>query len=328
LTCTRLDCSAPLTPVDGPVSVVAADDELPGAADAGPASESLPQTLPLSLSGTLRIADGFELDGRVLRMALVWYPAYLDGPIEPFTPSAMCANPEGLDLSYRGLVAQELPLAQELQDELLLAPQFPLPFSVQITELPPAEALRPLPDGQPGSWSTGKLIVYEDCDENGRLDSSSLAETAQDTVLGTSSDWFASVGQFEDVSAWYDIYYAEARISSPRVEAGFSIQRILNDPMAGYPSAMLPIETEVEIALSASARIATLNCEELCHVGDEAFECPTDVASLPTGGVFQCYGRGDLLWSRENCDGCTCTSVSCAMASPSAGPLPSDWPCD
>jgi hypothetical protein len=336
--CTRADCGDAMTGpglepldasvADGSTGVQPKDATDTDSDDTG-GEAGAPSPALVTLRGAIRVRDTYVFDGATLRIALVWYPAGLEDGETQAPPSAPCADPQGLALNYRGLIAQELQFEPFPTRAFALDPEASLPFTAQITELPPAEALRPVPEPAGGKWTAGRLILYQDANDNGRLDTATLAAASPDTVIGTSSDWHALVGSFEDVPAWYDIYYSDRSIPTvgPPVEAGFNLRQIVNDPEAGYPASMIAIDSAIDIHVRDSPRISTLLCEELCMLGDDTFICPAELADLPAGGAVECQGGSDLLWSRSTCNSCTCTNLACSLARPASGPGVDAWPC-
>ncbi len=221
--------------------------------------------------------------------------------------------------------------------ELAVASQFPVRFRLEITSLPPLEALnqRDLGGGQlDPNWryATGTLVVYEDVDGNGVLDLVRTdAETTADRILGAP----------EHLSVFYT-EGSNVRAGGPGSQPGFNLRREppLIDPAPGDAKCTaraqgaqeyLPLSTEIPVALTAAPELS----REMCAVMDPSPPgcSPPSCQPLPVpaGAQVTCSADGTAFVYKICPAGpglCTSTACryGCATRRP-GDPIPPDWPC-
>jgi hypothetical protein len=221
--------------------------------------------------------------------------------------------------------------------ELAVAAQFPVRFRLDITSLPPADALnqRKISDGQyDPNWryATGTLVVYEDVDGNGVLDLVSTdAVTTIDRILGAP----------EHLSVFYT-EGSNVRRGGSGPQPGFNLRREppLVDPQPGDPQCSarqlggqeyLPLSMEIPVALTAAPELS----REMCAVMEPSpggCSPPTcQPLPVPSGAQLTCSADGTAFvykvcpTPRGLCGSSSC-SYGCATRAPS-DPIPPDWPC-
>jgi hypothetical protein len=244
-----------------------------------------------------------------------------------------------------GAGAPTLRAAQELG----VRTDFPVKFTLDVNALPPAEALSTIDSAKAAAAGVdpnlrigkGTLLVYEDTNGNGRLDLLPVdAQTTVDRVLGV-PDSLAVV-------------YVEGTPPPPLTDgplAGFTLASGFNllreptytDPQPGcgaqcFPQAtgswaLLPLDTEITIALTADPALSRYLCQQgqgtmgaggsVCnHPG-----CPIDVP--PAGAQLTC-SADRLSYVYKVCNSSLCGPSWCFYGSGtrSAGaPIPTGWPC-
>jgi hypothetical protein len=221
--------------------------------------------------------------------------------------------------------------------ELAVASQFPVRFRLDITSLPPLDALnqRKLADGQyDPNWryATGTLVIYEDADGNGVLDLLSTdAATTADRVLGAP----------EHLSVFYT-EGSNVHAGGPGSQPGFNLRREppLADPQPGDPlcsasplgaQEYLPLSTEIPVALTAAPELSREMCAvmESSPVGCSPPSCQP--LPVPSGAQlnFSADGRSFVYKICPTPRG-LCGSSSCSYGCATRGasdPIPPDWPC-
>jgi len=221
--------------------------------------------------------------------------------------------------------------------ELPVASQFPVRFRLDITSLPPLEALnqRDLGGGQFNpNWryATGTLVVYEDLDGNGVLDLVRTdAETTVDRILGAP----------EHLSVFYT-EGSNVRAGGSGAQPGFNLRREppLVDPAPGDAlcsahqqgtQQYLPLSTDIPVALTAAPELS----REMCAVMDPSpagCSPPTcQPLPVPAGAQLTCSVDGTaFVYKVCPAGGGLCTSTACrygcATRAPS-DPIPTGWPC-
>ncbi len=218
--------------------------------------------------------------------------------------------------------------------ELAVSAQFPIQFRLDITALPPAEALNQrFSNGQyDPNWryATGTLLVYEDVDGNGVLDLVSTdAETTVDRVLGAPDH--------------LSIFYVEGsavRRGGSGAQPGFNLRRELPvvDPPPGDSTCLpvatqqyLPLSTEIPVSLTAATELS----REMCAVtgpGSSGGGCTgPNCTSAPQGAQVTCNADRTAFVSKlcqapRGLCGSTSCEYGCGRRSPS-DPVPPQWPC-
>jgi hypothetical protein len=176
--------------------------------------------------------------------------------------------------------------------ELGLHAQFPASFQMDVTQLPPTEALSqidPAVATQTGldpklRIGAGTLVVYEDTNGNGKLDLVSLTSTSTiDRVLG--------------VPQGLTVVYVEGTPPPPASKGFFlnvTLQRgfnLLQEPnwktAGGAPSlsgdawTVLPLSTEIPIALTAAPQLSHYVCQQDPGLIDKCGSTPPSTPGAP-----------------------------------------------
>ena len=256
----------------------------------------------VSLSGTIS-SSGIATPSQV-RVALVWKHR----------------DPEGNLLR----VAQELAVSA----------QFPVRFRLDITALPPVEALnqRHLSDGTydpDWRYATGTLLVYDDVDGNGVLDLLSIdAETTVDRVLGAP----------EHLSVFY-VEGTSVRRGGSGPQPGFNLRRepLLADPPPGDSTCVpvgsqeyLPLSTEIPVSLTAAPELSREMCAVMPPFTGGGCTGPR-CTSAPVGAQVTCNADRTAFVSKlcqapRGLCGSTSCEYGCGRLAP-GDPVPPEWPC-
>jgi len=226
-----------------------------------------------------------------------------------------------------------------VSQDFAVAGSFPAQFTLPLTELPPNEAMRdaPIPNGPSVRIANGTLIVYEDLNENGKLDLVSLQQPAVDRILGTLTNT--------------ELVYAEGQLvqscASPSsdcfsAQKGFSLISVVdaapNPDRACEPScpwkegavSQLPLETLLSITLTGSPELAPYMCQSggENRGGASAGSPP----SLPPAGAEVFCSADGTAYDYQSCDVPTtpCGPKTCVSGWGTRDPssaVPAGWPC-
>jgi hypothetical protein len=211
--------------------------------------------------------------------------------------------------------------------ELSVHAQFPIQFRLDVTDLPPKEALRPIYASLPGppipnvSAAEGTLVVYEDLNGNGVLDliPPNSSTPSPDRVLG--------------IPAGMDIEYIEGTIppanGSDPVPSGFDILQYYAGPNNIEYFKRLPISTEIDIDLTADPRLTRAICD--WQNPDACLPPGTPGAPdlcIPPGAKITCMADGSFTYEICSPLGSLCDQpCSHAGYGPPPSPRPANWPC-
>jgi hypothetical protein len=221
--------------------------------------------------------------------------------------------------------------------ELAVTSQFPVRFRLDITSLPPLEALnqRDLGGGQfDPNWryATGTLVVYDDMDGNGILDLVRTdAETTADRILGAP----------EHLSVFYT-EGSNVHAGGPGAQPGFNLRRepLLVDPAPGDPQCSarpqgaqqyLPLSTEIPVALTAAPELSREMCAVMDPTPPGCSPPSCQPLPVPAGAELTCSADGTAFVykicpaPRGLCGSIAC-HYGCETRAPS-DPIPAGWPC-
>jgi hypothetical protein len=233
--------------------------------------------------------------------------------------------------------------------ELAVQAAFPVSFRLDITTLPPDEAMniRTTANGTPDRstrYATGTVVVYDDTDGNGRLDLAPLdAPATGDRVLGTPGG--------------LSIFYLEAaEATHSGAHPGFNLRRdaVLADPVPGAnpcqplvvtTQAFVPLITQLDISLTGAPELSREVCQFTpaspaadagCGVDGSAGaqiddDCGAPSGLVPQGALVTC-SSDDRAYVYKSCfvPSSVCGSSSCLYGCAqldAGGSIPIDWPC-
>jgi hypothetical protein len=291
-----------------------------------------PSTLA-TIVGEIRNPDNVPLDSSAFRVAIIWLrpPAASDG----------------------GQLV-------EVAEDIAVTPVFPAQFHIDLTQLPPREAMF----GAGGA--IGGIVAYEDLNNNGKLDLvDPNAPQAIDRVVGVQVPYhYADLG-LPPIYGGTNVLYVEDSTAfaafaglvddnGARLSLGFQFledealgpwacsggPRIYDEkaPDPSCPGLLIkPINTPVTLALSNDPELSSLICRTRGgqYTFDSATHPPgTYPSPMPqkSDGALLCSPDGQRLLY------ITCTAVAskslcdvderCRRDDYSLGtPAPSDWPC-
>jgi hypothetical protein len=223
--------------------------------------------------------------------------------------------------------------ALKVAQELGVRTEFPVTFELDVTTLPPEEAM--VTDDELGAarFAVGTILVYADGNGNGAADLLPLdAVTSIDTVLGVPERIF--------------ILYIEGELPAEvleqiPVEPGFNLLREpIYEPSPGCTeecpppppvAEVLPLDTEIEIALTADPELARFLCAATGSSGGGGPVGCSDTTCIPEGAEVTCSDDGTWL-AYQLCETPTlCSGTFCASGTVElvpGMPVPADWPCE
>jgi hypothetical protein len=285
----------------------------------------------ITISGLIEVPKGVDPPNGDLKVALVWYPDSVDllkvDPTIKFP--TILNNIEGWHKDYVGIVSQQVDVK----------PKFPARFQLEVIEPPPKEALRPRPDGLPGGWNAAILVLYRDGNHNGKLDMRTGDLATDDEVLGVSDNGTQSIFPDPSFSVTYTIYYSDAPLDKLELDAGFTLVRFEHtSDGCGGTIQNVDLDTEIPIPISNEPKVRTLNCKELRVLRNDSFVCPDSFSELPESEDPITFKPNEsnglngnhivtLVWNRNTCDGCTCTTDECEFTMERGQTPPVLWPC-
>jgi hypothetical protein len=197
-----------------------------------------------------------------VHLAIAWYP-YFSSLIPGGPPSIVTQ-----DVSYQGT--------------------FPIQYTFNLYEPPPASAVGTLPQAGPGfQLAIGVILAYLDNNQNGTLDPIGTNGSVVDTILGSS---------VPDVTNWYGggaylIVWASGPIpsqwvSGPLATASGLVEgyQILNN---GSP---VPLSTDIPIAATQAADLNLFVCSQLFVSPQVLAAAGTPCAVPPSNAALQVQG--------------------------------------
>jgi hypothetical protein len=293
------------------------------------------------IAGTLTLADGVEVPDEQLRVTLLWETEESANISDQLSQPTEC-------FATRKLLELE-PQVVELDGT------FPNAFTLDIAEPPPPEAMLTADgEGSPRIAAQATLVVYADGDGDGMLDSRSAGAPSPDRVLATTDPerWRSYIGNEpiqHEVMYYTEPYSFESGPFNLDFPAGFSIMRY---SLVQGESAVVPIDTPIDLRITGAPYLQDLLCESLCGEYEEV-ECPANPNDLPQppSGAVEFFGgntgqpgfgwseEGDgrhvtlqkicdasgFSWNRVTCEGCTCWNAGCFYAR--ADVAQEHWPC-
>lgn len=215
--------------------------------------------------------------------------------------------------------------------ELTVRAEFPAQFHLDLQDVPPLEAMRPLilfslstfTPVAGVTFADGILVVYEDTNGNGRLDviplNDPLAQPA-DRVLGVSENVIVD--------------YLEGTPTVPLPPGksvgppGFGLSRFSVLENLGVWVTKLPISTEIEIDLTADPRLNRYVCQQGLPDGSI---CLSANCYPPPGAEVTCSADGlQYQWTLCSQPPPFCGNYPVCNSGGGSrpdGPAPSGWPC-
>jgi hypothetical protein len=290
--------------------------------------------------GTLKgeISALAPMSGKNVQVALAWYRR-VGGSPEPHHPGA-----------HAVMETQSVGVSSN----------FPVSFQLDITELPPANAVEKFPAEEIARWglspdnayAMGVLLVYDDRNNNGKLDfTPATAPDLIDAILGHPGD---KKGQ---KTSTYNIMYWEGPAPTPQtwdgdlvgVQPGFNLRYFEIGEGPGIPDTqVVPLDTLLRVQLRGDPKLSCYLVEPMpaeppgeklnVPFNLQVFDC---VDNLPyPGGTVECMGPFGMYLSRRNVTSspaieklCGVSTETCAVLAVAGGdpaaPFepPADWPC-
>jgi hypothetical protein len=310
-----------------------------------------------SFRGTLSLASGMKAPQGNVKLAIRWdienFPTSADTQdpsnpcaVDPSKVSDLPAGFEGhqdpLDIGY---FQTELAFAEQ---QLELESEFPLRFTLNLSEPPPLEVLHtPWSGFKPSLYGSGQFVVYRDGNANGKLDASRFDKPSPDQLLAASA-----IGQYPaQRGATYTVEYVD-RVPEFDGSAGGHSENLYDYLEPGYnlvqtdPSwdkpKRLPERASIELVLNERPILEQWLCTQFCAKPAD-FDCPADPADLPAvdaraeynftsdsdRGWYYVAGSQTILgnthcqeqfesgaryfeYNESTCEGCTCENRRCA----------------
>jgi len=240
-------------------------------------------------SGSVNIASNTtEPDGK-LRLALMWHIP------ESEDQSGECSE---LGRSLPARVVEKRFFLGTVEQAIDLPPGFPSAFKLELTMLPPPEAIWEDEDGV--HRAGGTLVVYRDGNDNGRLDPMTDTGPSPDQVLSNDLEHqygLSSEDRNLSMRPWgYEVWYLDQpRKYSDRVDlhSGYNVLEFQNDGSR--------VATEIALELLPTAELQSQLCTNTC-VSETPVECPTNPADLPAPpvGAVSGFAQSGKAWVWEN----------------------------
>ncbi|HKP56344.1 MAG TPA: hypothetical protein VJV78_06480 [Polyangiales bacterium] len=267
-----------------------------------------------SFRGTLSLSEHSAAPEGDVLLAIMWeVGSDPDAGLAPDDPADPCAldesqrPPDPDSSTARGDINRvgysHLPLGFAAQ-QVRLKSEFPVKFTLELTEPPPPEALAmSLMDFfEPKFMASGELVVYRDGNSNGKLDMSTFAHASPDQLLAVSalSAWTRGNA---DVFVEYierPVVFDEQRARSTNLggtpgadeaalqryahsydylEPGYNLTRLVTDGyMLSYER--LPDDTEISLVLDEDLPVQQKLCQQICRKPDDA-GCPSSPEDFP-----------------------------------------------
>ncbi len=214
-----------------------------------------------TLRGQLTDSKGLPIDGPV-RLAVAW---------------------------YTGITQKDLPKAIVTQD-VVYQGSFPINFTVELPDLPPAEALSAFSEnGQTGNTAFGVVIAYQDVNGDGTLDVIPPGGKPIDKILGASGLMTDAI-----VADQYAVIYSDTALAAvgtqPTLPKGYNLLKYSN---ASNGSDIVPFNTPINIDLSGDPSLNFIVC-------DEAFANNSPPNSPFCGLVFRPTPARTILLDRSS----------------------------
>ncbi len=215
--------------------------------------------------------------------------------------------------------------------ELTVRAEFPARFQVGLPGPPPEAAMNQArsADGSPAPYrfSAGTLLVYDDRSGTGMIELAPAGGAPGDVILGAP----------ERLTVYYLEGTPSAELRAQGVRPGFNLWRepVLIDPAPGAavcapqpagPIEILPLDTDIQISLTASPVLTRLICE--AHPADEPDGGPS---SLPVQKQVTC-SSDRTAFVIETCatPAGLCGQAWCYFecgSRPAGSSPPPGWPC-
>ncbi|HLK99505.1 MAG TPA: hypothetical protein VK539_02930 [Myxococcaceae bacterium] len=221
----------------------------------------------LTLQGQLSLTPDHPVAGPV-RLALAWYP----GLLSEDEASARLSQPRTIvtDGSASPITA-------------------PGAYRFEVHNLPPTEALMPLPEGFQGNGAIGLLLAYSDRNANAKLDTIPPQGPPVDSVLGSSMTWTVS-------PAFLVVYVDSEQPAATGLRKGLNLVK-LSQAQEGFT--VVPSSTPIALALSGGPSLDLFVCEAAWAGFTGEAPCGLDFGNEPPGGELSLAGslsvRSELL---------------------------------
>jgi hypothetical protein len=264
-----------------------------------------------TLHGTISLGPDVEPPIGTLRVSVLWHDArFEEGRRERDANALACEDGE--------LTGWRLETSL-LEQPVRVDTKFPSGFTVQLTQPPPADALYGYPDVRGVFVARGDLIVYDDRNDNGRLDPSTVEAMSSDLVYGSgkgSLPW--GVGP----RTHYSILYLTRDLAPGQGdgEAGFSIVTTEPDGLGGSGRTVEVgrlSDAKLELVLDPTHYVQQMACSVMCS-GSPKLQPPIDIESpeaffaRPAGELVPTdLGVGTSVWSLKDGDATTLSRGRC-----------------
>jgi hypothetical protein len=264
-----------------------------------------------TLRGTISLGPDVESPVGTLRVSVLWHDAR-------FEEKSRTSEADDIPCEDGELSGWRIETSL-LEQPVRVDTKFPSGFTVQLTEPPPVDALYDYPDVRGVSVARGDLIVYDDRNDNGRLDPSTVDAKSPDLVYGSgkgSLPW--GVGP----RVHYSILYLTRDLAPDEGDdqAGFSIVTTEPDGKGGSGRTVEVgrlSDAKLELVLDPTHYVQQMACSVLCS-GAPKVQQPIDIASpeaffaRPAGELVPTdLGVGTSVWSLKDGDATTLSRGRC-----------------
>lgn len=267
-----------------------------------------------TLRGTISLGPDVEPPIGTLRVSVLWHDAR-------FEEERSAREADALECEDGELTGWRVETSL-LEQPVRVDTKFPSGFTVQLTEPPPIDALYNYPDVPRVLVARGDLIVYDDRNDNGRLDPSTVDRMSPDLVYGSgkgSLPW--GVGP----RVHYSILYLTRALKPDQGdgEAGFSIVTTEPDESGGRTVEVGRLsDAKLDLVLDPTPYVQQMACSAKCSLSsgieldDPRITDPATYLARDAGMLLPTdLGVGTSVWSRKDGDAITLSRARCIKRS-------------
>lgn len=261
-----------------------------------------------TLHGTISLGPDVEPPIGTLRVSVLWHDAR-------FEEKSRTREADEIPCEDGELSGWRIETSL-LEQPVRVDTNFPSGFTVQLTQAPPADAFYPYPDVRGVLVARGDLIVYDDRNDNGRLDPSTVDAMSPDLVYGSGR---GSLPWGGGMRVHYSILYLTRDLAPDQGdgEAGFSIVTTEPDGKGGRTVEVGRLsDAKLELVLDPTHYVQQMACSVKCSGSPKVqaidIENPEAFFARPAGELVPTdLGVGTSVWSRKDGDATTLSRGRC-----------------
>ena len=292
-------------------------------------------SLLAGISAAIGCDGAANLDYRGEPLATIAGKLNTEGATEYLAPRAVLVwqDPRFLLVGLNTDADADQPINQfeKVAEDVAVVSAFPAEFSIQIFTPPPASVMI-------GGGAVGSVLIYDDLNQNGKLDLLEKGEDPIDKIIGESDEpvFFTLENEEVNLEALYDGICPSKE--APAIPAGVSLGRIEAHPWTGDGGEVPEDYCYLEVLFEEDNVSLTADLEPDVSQTHQCLVQPTSdydysvvavksTSELPEDGSFVClFGAlkyDDVVGGEFLCD----DSVTVATWYEVEGEMPADWPC-